>query len=59
MARVGGKRTHHLDLLIQQLPILLQRLGELDRIVLKAIALLVEGGAFEGGLDTFFTLGRG
>ncbi len=49
--RDGGIRSHHLDLLIHQLPILPHRLGELDLTVLEAVAIFVEGGALEGGLN--------
>ena len=50
--------THHLDLLVHELPVLLHRLGELDGIVLEAVPILVEGRAVEGGLDLPIIVGR-
>jgi hypothetical protein len=50
--------THHLDLLVHELPILFHGLSELDCIVLDAVPILVEGRAVERGLDLPIILGR-
>lgn len=50
--------THHLDLLVHELPILLHGLSELYGIVLEAVPILVEGRTVERGLDLPIILGR-
>lgn len=50
--------THHLDLLVHELPILLHGFSELYGIVLEAVPILVEGRTVERGLDLPIILGR-